>query len=364
MVTFFISNTFKVEEGEPEPKKRRIELSINQEGCGDPTEEEEEGQGFQIVRPSENNYFTLEVMSTRSFKNLNAVQEMTYKAKLKNPPQKELLNNMIPNLYGLFESVLEELRETYGEEDHVRVYIDHPKLESAKIVPPAPLGEIDGEQILDQVDEVLYSAGDIPADEELDINVACVKLLKGGARRNLVNPETDIRKKKSFIKIANSDNSCLPRAIVVGLAKLKVDENPFDQYLSKQYDRLRNSRIRFQGEAADNLRKAVGIPADRLGLITDIPLYEDHLQVSIRVISSELGNKMAYEGNPRYNRKIFLSHFSDNTEQGHFDTITKMNQVLSTQYYCNRCNKGFKSRTLHSCVDWCNICGRENCQVQ
>ena len=73
---------------------------------------------------------------------------------------------------------------------------------------------------------------------------------------------------------------------------------------------------------------------------------------------------MAYESNPRYNRKIFLFHFSDNTEQGHFDTITKMNQVLSTQYYCNRCNKGFKSRTLHSCVDWCNICGRENCQAQ
>ena len=218
-------------------------------------------------------------MSARSFKNLNAVQEVTYKAKLKNPPQKELLNNMIPNLYGLFESVLEELRETYSEEDHVRVYIDHPKLESAIIVPPAPLGETDGEQILDQVDKVPYSAGDIPADEELDINVACVKLLKGGARRNLVNPETDIRKKKSFITIANSDNSCLPRAIVVGIAKLKVDENPFDQYLSKQYDRLRNSRIRFQGEAADNLRKAVGISADRLGLITDMPLYEDHLQV-------------------------------------------------------------------------------------
>ena len=107
-------NTFKVEEGEPETKKRRIELEINQEGGGDPTDEEEGEQGeiFQIVRPLENNYFTLEVMSTRSFKNLNAVQEVTYKAKLKNSPQKQLLNNMIPNLYGLFESVLEELRET------------------------------------------------------------------------------------------------------------------------------------------------------------------------------------------------------------------------------------------------------------
>ena len=162
----------------------------------------------------------------------------------------------------------------------------------------------------------------------------------------------------------NTDNTCLPRAIVVGLAKLKVDENPFDKYLVKQYDRIRKSRVRFQGEAAKSLMKAVGIAEDKIGLITDIPLYEDHLQVSIRVISSELGTKMAYEGNPQYNRKIFLFHSSDSTEQGHFDTITKMNKVLSTQYYCNTCNKGFKNRTLHKCENWCNICGRENCEVQ
>ena len=302
-------------------------------------------------------------MSSKSFKNLNAVNEVTYKAKLKKPPKDELLNNMLPNLYGLFESILEELRENYEGEDLVRVYIDHPKLEKAIIVPPTHLGELNGQDILDHVDDVLYSSGDIPADEELNINVACVKLLKGSGRRHLVNPETDIRKKKCFIRIINTDKSCLPRAIVVGLAKLKVDENPFDQYLTKQYDRIRNSRIRFQGEAAEKLRKEVGIPEDKIGIITDIPLYEDHLQVSIKVLSSELGNKMAYEGSDKYNRHICLFHSNDDTEHGHFDTVTKLNQVLSTQYYCNTCNKGFKSRTSHNCKDWCNICGRENCQV-
>ena len=301
-------------------------------------------------------------MSSRSFKNLNAINEITYKAKLKNPPGDELLNDMLPNLHGLFDTVLDELKESYSEDDLVRVYIDHPKLEKAIIVPPTHLGELNGTDILDHVDEVLYSAGDIPADEQLDINVACVKLLKGSGRKILVNPDIDIKKKRAFIRIVNTDNTCLPRAIVVGLAKLKVDENPLDQYLVKQYDRVRNSRIKYQGEAAQNLMKAVGIPEDKIGLITDIPLYEDHLQISIKVISSELGNKMAYEGSPMYNRQIFLFHSNDDTEQGHFDTITKMNKVLSTPYYCNTCNKGFKSRTLHKCEDWCNICGRENCQ--
>ena len=77
---------------------------------------------------------------------------------------------------------------------------------------------------------------------------------------------------------------------------------------------MRNSRIKYQGEAAQNLMKAVGIPEDKIGLITDIPMYEDHLQVSIKVISSELGNKMAYEGSPLYNRQIFLFHSNDDTE--------------------------------------------------
>ena len=303
-------------------------------------------------------------MSSRSFKNLNAIKEVTYRAKLKNPPGDEMLNDMLPRLYGLFETILEELRETYSDEDLVRVYIDHPKLEKAIIIPPTHLGELDGKDILDHIDEVLYSAGDIPADEQLDINVACVKLLKGSSRRHLINPEIDVKRKKAFIRIVNTDNTCLPRAIVVGLAKLKVDENPFDQYLIKQYDRIRNSRGKYQGEAAKNLMKTVGIKEDKIGVITDIPLYEDHLQVSIRVISSQLGSKMAYEGNPQYNRKIFLFHSSDSTEEGHFDTITKMNQVLCTQYYCNVCNKGFKNRTLHKCENWCNICGRENCKVE
>ena len=107
--------------------------------------------------------------------------------------------------------------------------------------------------------------------------------------------------------------------------------------------------------------KAVGIPEDKIGLITDIPLYDDHLQVSIKVISSEWGNKMAYEGSSKYKRQIFLFHSNGNSEQGHFDTITKMNRVLSTSYYCNTCNKAFQNRTSHNCEKWCSICGGENC---
>ena len=130
---------------------------MEQEGCGDPGEKEDnEGQSFQIVRPLQSNYFSLEVMSSRSFKNLNAINEITYKAKLKKTPADEFLNDMLPNLHGLFDTVLDELKESYSEDDLVRVYID--QLEKAIIVPPTYLGELNGTDILDYGDEVLYSA--------------------------------------------------------------------------------------------------------------------------------------------------------------------------------------------------------------
>lgn len=341
---------------------------VQQKGKGDPENEseleEEAQQSFQIVRPLEVNNFVLEIKNTKSFKNTNAAREITYQAKLKHPIDNLLLNDLGPNLQALFQTILDELKQDYGNEGVARIYINHPNLQRAIIIPPTYLGDLEIENILEHIDTVLYSAGEIPADEALDINVACVQLLKGNGRKPLLNLDTDIKKKRCFVRIVNSDNSCLPRSIVVGLAKLKLDENPGSVYLSKQYDRVRNSRINIQKREAEELRKNVGIPEDRAGLLTDIPLYEDYLQVSISVISSQIGNRKVYNGSEKYNRKIFLYHSNDHSKNGHFDTITKINAVMCTQYYCNACGKGFKSRTSHKCKDWCNICGRENCQLK
>ena len=44
------------------------------------------------------------------------------------------------------------------------------------------------------------------------------------------------------------------------------------------------------------------------------------------------------------------------------DTIVKVNALLCKQYYCDKCDKGFKNRTGHKCQVRCNVCGRENCE--
>ena len=134
---------------------------------------------FEIVRPPEDNYFSIEVNQSRSFKQSHAAREISYRAKLKNPAQHVPLGDLLPQLHALFETLLGETRRNYGDAGVMRIYISHPQLESAIIIPPTFIGNLTSEDILRKIDNVLYSAGSIPADDEIDINVAVVEFLSG-----------------------------------------------------------------------------------------------------------------------------------------------------------------------------------------
>ena len=310
------------------------------------------------MRPPEANHFVLEVVSSKSFKQCNAAREITYRARLRDPVADVPLNFLLPHLHALFDTVLQEARRDYGESGVMRIYISHPKLEKAILVPPTYLGYLTSELVLEHIDNVLYSAGEIPADEDLEINAGIVEFIEGKGRKPITNLEKDIKSKRAFVHIKNTDNSCLPRAIMVGYWHSLAMSDPT---YKKFYGRVRDCRGQFQTSEANKLRNAVGVPPDRAGNIEDIPLYETFLQTSIVVLSSRIGNKKVYAGSPLYNRKIFIYH-SDNGEGGHFDTITKVNALMCTSYYCEKCDKGFKSKGSHKCSDWCNICGRSKCR--
>ena len=131
---------------------------------------------------------------------------------------------MQPHLTALFESIIEEMRIKYGEYGIARIYIDHPNLEKAIIVTPREIRELNTQEILDYIDQVVNSAGEIPADESLDINVAVIKSIVGGARMYMYHNDDQTRK-RSVVTIKNTDNACLPRAIVVALAHLNKMKN-------------------------------------------------------------------------------------------------------------------------------------------
>ena len=315
---------------------------------------------FELVRPPEDNFFQLEVIQSKSFKQSHAAREITYRAKLKNPSDDVPLNNLLPHLHALFDTILQETKRDYGDAGVMRIYISHPKLEKSIIIPPTYLGYLDSQKILDYIDTVLYSAGEIPADDELIVNAAVVEFVTGSGRKSIINLDTDLLSKRSIVKIRNTDHSCLPRAIMVGYRHMQANLSK-DQESLKVYNRIRDYRCNLQRIEATNLRQALGIPANRFGTMDDIYLYEDFLQVSIVVISARAGNRKVYPGSSKYENKIFLYH-SGIPGKGHFDTIVKVNALLCKQYYCDKCDKGFKNRTGHKCQVWCNVCGRENCE--
>ena len=316
---------------------------------------------FRVSKPDDN-YFVLELFGSKSFHKTEAAQEITYRAKLKNPAPDKNLSDLEPHLTALFQSLIDEMKKKYGEYGKARIYIDHPNLEKAIVVTPRDIKDLHVPDILDYIDQVVNSAGEIPADESLDINVAVIKTIIGGARKYIYNTH-DLVKKRSIVNIANTDNACLPRSIVVGVAHLNMMKNKGNLELKKRYDTIRDKRRSLQKDEALNLRNAVGI-GNRIGTLGDIKAYEDHLKVCINVVSLSC-NKKIIKGNDEYDDKIYLVHSQESVDDeiGHFDTVTKVNGVLGTQYFCHVCVKGFHNRDKHSCKVWCNVCGRENCTI-
>ena len=100
------------------------------------------------------------------------------------------------------------------------------------------------------------------------------------------------------------------------------------------------------------------VSCDRVGISQDIPIYEEILGISICLFSCQASNQRIYNGNPRFADKFFLYHY-ENEFGGHFDVLTKQNQLMCTPYFCNDCGKGFKTATQHCCRKWCNVCARE-----
>ena len=240
---------------------------------------------------------------------------MTYKVKLNNSNPELLLNNLLPNLQALFDTLLDHTREQYGEEGVGRIYINLPKLESAIIVRPKYLWELSGTEILQVIDEVLYNAGEIPADDdELDINIAIIKLMKGSGRRPVRDVKKDTKAKRCFVTIQNDDLLCLPRAIMVGYLRLLHKKDINNDQLKKEYDKIRKKDSKYQEELALLLLLHSELPSHRAGISADIPFYEDILGISICLFSAQISNGRVYNGNSSYPDKIFLYHYE--TEKG------------------------------------------------
>ena len=151
---------------EPQQKRNRLSLK-KKKRVSEIKDSSQTGEGIVATPPDslfvidqgEENFFTLEIFGSKSFHKSEVAKEITYRAKLKHPAPDKFITDLAPDLYALFQTLIDEMIAQYGLGGIARIFIDHPNLEKAIIVVPTPIGKLFVKDILDHIDSVVNSAG-------------------------------------------------------------------------------------------------------------------------------------------------------------------------------------------------------------
>jgi len=163
----------------------------------------------------------------------------------------------------------------------------------------------------------------------------------------------DVYKKRSIIKIKNTDKLCGPRAIVTALS-MKVSENnptirtiPFVQNnlpLLQQYKAISSGR-KVQTTLANKLCQECNIDATEGIKLTNITTIENKLNVNINVIDTTMS--VIYDNAPTDTPLLdWLFLFLHNN---HYSVITNIQAFLGYKKYCGECKKFYQQR--HKCTN-------------
>lgn len=332
--------------------------------------------------------FELDLTDSKSFKGGFWAQEKTFRFVAKDSTEdtpatvpQTLLEDKLDQVAKMFDTLIENSQEEYEPEDISRMFIDHPQLEKPIIVGPLRLGNMTTEQVNKQVEYVLSSAQGIPLDRNLSINLACVKRVAGEGKRDgfyRLDYERDRKIKRCIVQVPSpspNDVNCLPRAILIGKKYLEAKNQAKNISCKKKVQTLLSRARYFSNTKAQNkmqqmieaLKKAVKLPLDQEGFLEDIPLYEEHLKMSICVLSGTLSDQIIYVGSEKYRdemSRIYLYHWKPtDSNVWHFDLIQSMAAFMETAYYCYDCDVAYHNIQNHNCNKSCSICLSKKCEL-
>ncbi|CAB3992512.1 Hypothetical predicted protein [Paramuricea clavata] len=204
------------------------------------------------------------------------------------------------------------------------------------------------ERFLAAIERVVQSNDQFTLDDFVSVNVVHMEMPNGAGRkrRDVVNLESYLTKKRGIVQVKNKDDLCCARAIVV--AKAILDKDP-------QYKSIVSRTGTLQDRLAQELHESAGVSLGSCG-IPEIKKFQAALPgYQLNVISKEHLNAMIYSG-PEAEKHLYLYHHDN-----HFDVITSMPAFLARKQYCHKCKKGFDKITSHPCGDLCKLCHTQNC---
>lgn len=159
------------------------------------------------------------------------------------------MSEILKTLRILFQSIIDNLTLSMEPSDLVRLSIDNQELHFPISLPFMRRSSLTVDRILSEIERVLQSYEQFVLDESLGIELIHVHLPGGGVskRKPYVDLEKLLKDKTSVIRIQNTDEMCLARALVVAVARIVKDpqwNNNGNQSTSQSWCTFRKVRNR------------------------------------------------------------------------------------------------------------------------
>ena len=252
----------------------------------------------------------------------------------------------------IFHHLLDEIKEGMAPDDKVRFILRSEQLDTPISLPFMTVEQLTTERVYSQIERVIQSNQEFRLNDTVIIDINHVAIPIGSARKK--RTEYDIhdylKNKKSIIRINNTDDLCLARALAVAIARIENDP---------KYNQIIDSRRPVQRQRALALHQAANVPLGPCG-INEVKLFQDYLvNYQIVVVSGTHNNAIIYPPQPPgTDEKPSLSLYY---HKNHFDVITKLPGFLNRSYFCHRCHKAYDHTSDHVCTAMCDMCRGFEC---
>ncbi len=341
----------------PEERQAFIEDWMNDEpliqaGFGEKRgydEMSDDGTGASKEVRDDNNYFTVKHLKQVRIQKF-ATTGLDYTIQFTNRLSNLELLEQHNRLHEIFQSLLETVTKDVPMHDQVRFVLRTPQLEYPISSPFMPRERLTSERVLSEIERVVQSNHELKLDDSVSVNIVHVEMPYGGTgnKRREINLDKYLSNKRSIIRIQNTDNLCLARALVVAIAKLENDD---------QYKAIIKSGRALQSRLAYELHERCDVPIAECGL-SEIKQFQTRLaEYQINIVSKEHQNSIIFAGPDTVKRIYLYAH--DN----HYDVITSMPAFCARKMYCHTCKRGYDKNTDHLCGDSCRACRFQNCPI-
>lgn len=208
--------------------------------------------------------------------------------------------------------------------------------------------KITPETIFDLISSV-YQSNSVGLDTDtFCLKMTSVSVPKGRGRcRKYNNFNQECLTRKGITTINNIDNLCLPRALVVAIARVNKDPD---------LKNIREDRKKIQTKLAVKLAKDAGVEVTEDGCgILELKQFQQYLSEFKIVVYNyaSRGRDVYFKGDVASNKILNLLFYKK-----HYNVINSLTAAFGSKYYCADCHTPFEHIGHHRCRKQCPGCGK------